>query len=206
MHMQFSIGTRGDFTSRQLWDMHALRARVFHDRLGWDVAVEAGIEFDDYDAAGAHYMLMYAGGMLRGCWRLLPTLGPYMLKDTFAQLLDGASAPRAEQVWELSRFAVLTEDASGYGFSGMTLQAIRAIIDHGQQQGWERYVTVTTIAIERLLRRAGVVISRMGAPRQVGVARAVALSIDIDASVQALAVATGAPYLGAGKHGMLYAL
>ena len=34
-------------------------------------------------------------GTLRGCWRLLPTEGPYMLKDSFPELLHGAEAPDA---------------------------------------------------------------------------------------------------------------
>lgn len=203
MQMQFKVGARRDFSQSSLSAMHALRARVFHDRLGWEVAVDAGMEVDVYDGAEAHYMLMLADDGLRGCWRLLPTLGPYMLKIQFAELLDGEIAPCAASTWELSRFTLRSDATGAYGFSGMTLQAIAAIIDHGKQQCWQRYVTVTTVAIERLLLRAGVVITRMGAPRSIGVARAVALTIDIPASWYALGLGAAGPYLGPAKRGML---
>ena len=39
------------------------------------------------------------------------------------------------------------------------------------------YVTVTTVAIERMMRRAGIVIERFGPPMQIGVERTVALAI-----------------------------
>ncbi len=41
-----------------------------------------------------------------GSWRLLPTTGPYMLRDVFPQLLHGVAAPAAADTWEISRFAV----------------------------------------------------------------------------------------------------
>jgi acyl homoserine lactone synthase len=34
-------------------------------------------------------MMREEGGILRGCWRLLPTVGPYMLKDSFPAFLHG---------------------------------------------------------------------------------------------------------------------
>ncbi len=64
--------------------MHKLRAKVFKGRMGWDVPVISGMEIDGYDAIDPMYMLMRAPeGVLCGCWRLLPTEGPYMLKDSF---------------------------------------------------------------------------------------------------------------------------
>ncbi len=42
--------------------------------------------------------------------RLLPTTGPYMLADVFPQLLRGEDPPKAEHIWEISRFAVLSPD------------------------------------------------------------------------------------------------
>jgi acyl homoserine lactone synthase len=186
MGMQITIAPRRAFKSKELWEMHMLRAKVFRHRLGWQVPVMFGMEFDGYDALEPRYMLMRDELALRGCWRLLPTEGPYMLKDSFPQLLDGQQAPCDARIWELSRFALETEGAGGYGFSEMTMESIAAIIRHGHAQCLTRYVTVTTVAIERMLRRAGVVTTRLAAPREVGVETAVALYVEIGPTWDAL--------------------
>jgi len=186
MNMHIRIAPRRAFASKELWEMHTLRAKVFRGRLGWEVPVLSGMEIDGYDALEPRYMLMRDGETLRGCWRLLPTEGPYMLKDSFPQLLDGQEAPSDPAIWELSRFALETDGAGGYGFSEMTMESIAAIIRHAHERGLSRYVTVTTTAIERMLRRAGVVTTRIGAPQAVGIETAVALYVEIEATWEAL--------------------
>lgn len=186
MSMHIRIAPRRAFASKELWEMHTLRAKVFRGRLGWEVPVLSGMEIDGYDALEPRYMLMRDGETLRGCWRLLPTEGPYMLKDSFPQLLDGQEPPSDPHIWELSRFALETEGAGSYGFSEMTMESIEAIIRHAHERGLSRYVTVTTTAIERMLRRAGVVITRIGAPQVVGVETAVALYVEIEPTWDAL--------------------
>jgi len=186
MSMQIRIAPRRAFASKELWEMHTLRAKVFRGRLGWEVPVLSGMEIDGYDALEPRYMLMRDGETLRGCWRLLPTEGPYMLKDSFPQLLDGQEAPSDPHIWELSRFAIETEGAGSYGFSEMTMESIEAIIRHAHERGLSRYVTVTTTAIERMLRRAGVVTNRIGAPQAVGIETAVALYVEIEPTWEAL--------------------
>jgi acyl homoserine lactone synthase len=184
MTLHIRIAPRRDFKSRDLWEMHKLRAKVFKDRLGWQVPILSGMEIDGYDALEPLYMMIRepGGGTLRGCWRLLPTEGPYMLKDSFAELLHGQEAPQDARIWELSRFAIETEGSACFGFSEITMESIGEIISHGYHAGIDQYVTVTTTAIERLLRRAGVVTRRFGAPVQIGVERAVALYVDIPAT------------------------
>ncbi|EKU81824.1 acyl homoserine lactone synthase [Massilia sp. UYP32] len=186
MSMQITIAPRRAFASKELWEMHTLRAKVFRGRLGWEVPVLSGMEIDGYDALEPRYMLMRDGETLRGCWRLLPTEGPYMLKDSFPQLLDGQEPPSDPHIWELSRFAIETEGAGGYGFSEMTMESIEAIIRHAHERGLSRYVTVTTTAIERMLRRAGVVTTRIGSPQAVGIETAVALYVEIEPTWEAL--------------------
>ena len=102
-----------------------------------------------------------------------------MLKDTFPELLHGAPIPESPRIWELSRFAIEADGPQGYGFAGMALDAMREIVIFGDRMGITHYVTVTTVAIERLLRRTGIAITRIGPPIQIGVERAVALEIDI---------------------------
>jgi acyl homoserine lactone synthase len=187
MALQIRIAARRDFKSKDLWEMHTLRAKVFKDRLGWDVPVMSGMEIDGYDALEPMYMMIREpGGPLRGCWRLLPTEGPYMLKDSFAELLHGQDAPQHPRIWELSRFAIETDGNCPFGFSEITMESIAEIIAYGHHSGIDQYVTVTTTAIERMLRRAGVVTRRFGVPLQIGVEKAVALYVDIAGTYDAL--------------------
>jgi acyl homoserine lactone synthase len=145
------------------------------------------MEIDGYDALEPLYMMMREpGGELRGCWRLLPTEGPYMLKDSFAQLLRGEPAPHGEHIWELSRFAIESRGGAGFGFSEVTMESVASIIGHAHDTGIERYVTVTTTAIERMLRRAGVVTTRLGLPLAIGVEMAVALFVEVEPTWEAL--------------------
>lgn len=188
MALHIRIAARRDFKSKDLWEMHTLRAKVFKDRLGWDVPVLSGMEIDGYDALEPLYMMIRepGAGALRGCWRLLPTEGPYMLKDSFAQLLHGQPAPASPCIWELSRFAIETDASSRFGFSEITMESISEVIGYAHRSGITQYVTVTTTAIERMLRRAGVVTRRFGSPLVIGIETAVALYVDIEATFESM--------------------
>jgi N-acyl-L-homoserine lactone synthetase len=77
-------------------EMFKLRARVFRDRLGWNVQVADGKERDKYDDEAPVYVI-YADDEARevkGCLRLLPTTGPTVLTDFF---FGYASRRRASQ-------------------------------------------------------------------------------------------------------------
>lgn len=183
MQTTIRIGMRQEFDNELINEMYRLRARVFQGRLGWEIPTIAGMEIDGYDALGPYYMLIQdEDGRLRGCWRLMPTEGPNMLKDTFPQLLHGAQAPGGRHIWELSRWAIETRgEEQSFGFTDMTIRAIQEVMRFAQRMGITRYVTVTTTPIERMLRRAGLDISRLGAPLQIGVERAVALDVAVSA-------------------------
>lgn len=81
-------------------DMHRQRARVFKDRLGWDVEVRDGMEVDWLDDENPLYLISVDDetGRLRGSLRLLPTTGPNMLRDIFrncSQTTLWLKAPRS---------------------------------------------------------------------------------------------------------------
>ncbi|WP_153102366.1 acyl-homoserine-lactone synthase [Paraburkholderia hayleyella] len=178
MRTAIRIGMRQEFDNHDINEMYRLRARVFHERLGWEVPTIAGLEVDGYDALGPYYMLIQNQEKeVKGCLRLMPTEGPNMLKDTFPQVLQGAEAPRGRHIWELSRFAIEAGKEQGFGFAELTLNAIHQLVTFADQMGITRYVTVTTIAIERMLRRTGVEVTRLGPPVQIGIERAIALNI-----------------------------
>lgn len=95
--------------------MFRLRYEVFHERLGWKVNTHDRMEIDQFDELErAHYILARSPQQgVDACWRILPTLGPNMLRDVFPELLHGQPAPAAADVWELSRFALATDRLNG---------------------------------------------------------------------------------------------
>ena len=174
----------GSLDQHAAMGMYRLRHEVFHDRLGWEVTTDNGMEHDEFDHADPVYVLAKGDeDEVLGCWRLLPTTGPNMLKDTFPQLLHGQQAPQQADVWELSRFAVTAArtESAGYGFSETPVKMMQTVVLFAQQNGIKRYVTVTTVAVERLLRHLGLNISRIGAPIKIGRVLTVACNIEIDA-------------------------
>jgi acyl homoserine lactone synthase len=66
------------------------RAETFSDRLGWEVVVKNGHEQDSFDDANPLYLVSVDPDSERywGSLRLLPTIGPNMLRDVFPRLLE----------------------------------------------------------------------------------------------------------------------
>lgn len=180
MSQLIKVAARSEFKNGELWNMYRLRAQVFKERMGWDVSTMSGMEIDGYDALDPSYMLISEqNNKVRGCCRLLPTEGPYMLRDTFPELLHGHPAPEGKTVWELSRFAIETDSSQRFGFAELALESMREMVSFGDRMGIDRFVIVTTTSIERLLRRAGIAITRFGPPIRIGVENSVALNIDL---------------------------
>ena len=132
--------------------MFQLRYRVFKQRMGWTVPGEDGAERDGFDDFYPIYLLAYDDGAgLVGSWRFLPTTGPYMLRDVFPQLLEGAKAPYHPLVWEGSRFAV-----EGRGSRGRTSsELLCAVTETCIAFGIRELITVYDARMERLLPRLG---------------------------------------------------
>ena len=169
-----------------LLGMYRLRHTVFHERLQWDVNSRDGLEVDDYDDIQPIYMIARGSrGAVDGCWRLLPTEGPYMLKDTFPELLRGELAPRNRRIWELSRFAVAplsADDRRQVNFSDVTFRMMQRLWDFAEANGVDSYVTVTSVALERMMRKIGLSFRRFGDGQslKVGRIRSVACWIDVN--------------------------
>ncbi len=185
MKAKIAIDTQKNFDVDVLARMYRLRARVFGERMGWQVAILSGMEIDGYDALSPHYMLIRdQRDTLCGCWRLMPTTGPYMLRDTFADLLHGRQPPQSPHIWELSRFAIVSPEKNGFGFATLALEAMREVVRFADRMEIQSYVTVTTTAVERMLRKAGVETHRFGPPMRIGAEHAVALTIELCAQTR----------------------
>jgi acyl homoserine lactone synthase len=175
----------GEFVD-DLAEMHRLRYRVFKERLGWDVQVSGGMEIDEFDALHPAYLLQRGSDdRLQGCVRLLPSAGPNMLRDTFPALLDGRSAPASPKIWESSRFAldaVPNPSKAAGGLARATYELFAGMIEFGLSRRLTDIATVTDIRMERILRRAGWPLVRIGQPRMLDATLAVAgyLKVSVD--------------------------
>ncbi len=174
------------FGQSVLLDMFAFRHEVFYRRLGWEVQTRYQLEYDEFDDMDPVYMVAEDDdGEIEGCWRLLPTTGAYMLRDTFPQLLRGEPVPDDDHVWELSRFAVAVHEDAGAQqaqLNDVTLEMIRKVYDFAVSHDIHEYVTVTSVALERLLKRTGLPIRRFGdgKAQRVGKVLTVACHVDIN--------------------------
>lgn len=167
--------------------MHRLRYRVFKDRLSWTVSVTGDKEIDRYDGIGPTYILVVSAARdVLGAVRLLPTLGPHMLADTFPDLLQGTPVPRSETYLEASRFCVDTVAAEATGSGGLnrvTMLLLWGVADWSLATGAEAITAVTDLRMERILRRAGWPMVRLGPALEIGVTTAVAGILDVSPPV-----------------------
>ncbi|WP_077961076.1 acyl-homoserine-lactone synthase [Ensifer adhaerens] len=165
-------------------DMFRLRKRVFHDFLKWDVKTEGEWEIDNYDQANPLYVLSYAPdtGRLRGALRLLPTLGPNMLDDTFPILLGDNPEIRSASVWESSRFCIEPEISQDRASNQVTVAAAELMCGVGElglASGISHIVTVTDVFLERMFRRMGCPGERIAEPHRIGSVFAVAVAWEV---------------------------
>lgn len=155
-----------------------LRHQVFKERLGWDVRSVDGRETDEFDTSGAIYGVVHdETGELEGCFRLLPTTGRYMLKDTFGQLLHGRPAPCSPRVLESSRFAVLPSrwnHNNKLALLEVTSELLILQLTYCLEHGIDQMVSVTDVRFERVLRTAGLICERYGPSIRIGSTLAVA--------------------------------
>ena len=182
---QIMVAKLGDprLDQNTLTDMFRLRHAVFHDRLEWDVNSDNGMEYDEYDEAGPVYVLAKGNDdAVEGCWRILPTTGPYMLRDVFPELLAGQPAPESPEVCEISRVAVITKKHKdvGFGFSQTPVRMIQESVRYAHAAGITRYLVVTSLAVERMLRKVGLNMQRLGPPVKIGKVLTVANNIEMD--------------------------
>ena len=161
--------------------MHQLRARVFHDRLNWNVKVRDGRERDEFDLCQPTYILVVdARETVVGAVRLLPATGPTLLSLLFPELGGrGLFRPHAAMI-ESSRFCVDTSVTAAYepGGQGQALHSatwtlFAAIIEWSMANGYGELITATDLRIERILRRAGWPMARIGDPKPIGNTKAV---------------------------------
>ena len=108
--------TNGDRErSAELFDqMFKSRSLVFYERLHWNVSVQDGWETDSYDDEDPVYILsLDENGRLQGSLRLLPTTGPTMLQNEFADFFSDPVDVTAPTIWECTKFCIVSQPTTG---------------------------------------------------------------------------------------------
>jgi len=153
--------------------MFRLRARVFHERLGWKVEVTDGKEIDKYDSEDPAYV-MYTDEdqqKLIGSLRLLPTTGPTLVADYFEDTVPDSARLTSPYIWECTRFCV-DEDYLGNGnrddlifASGVLFAALGEVaLDAGIQSILANF----DARMHRLYRRVGCDVEELGSTDRYG--------------------------------------
>lgn len=163
---------------RLIHEMHRLRARIFRGRLAWKVRCTSGLEMDYFDTLSPTYVLcLDRSDAVIGCARLLPATGGTMLEKVFPQLLETGQLPAHSRMIESSRFCVDTNATAEWEQAGLhsaTLAMFAGIIEWGILNGYREIVTATDVRLERILRRAGWPLTRLGSPAQINETKSVA--------------------------------
>lgn len=159
-----------DRHEKLLAEMFRLRARVFRDKMNWDVEVIDGMERDKYDDEQPVYIVLTDEGQqkVHGSLRLLPTTGPTLLRDTFSDTLLDAVGLTAPTIWECTRLCI---DDKLVGDRPENLLMASALLIEGLgevavKSGIETILGVFEPMMLRVYRRIGCSVDILGCTRR----------------------------------------
>lgn len=168
-------------------EVFSLRHQVFAERLKWQVVSLSGLEVDRYDLMNPWYVTIENDDQkVVGTWRALPTTGSYMLRDIFPELARGEEIPNDPSIWEISRFSVdeLAKEDGGLSeakcVADLTLRLLNTFRDFGEANDVEAFVAVTSVAAERIMKKLGFKVRRMGDRKPMMIGKVLSTAIWID--------------------------
>ncbi|MDO5614531.1 MAG: acyl-homoserine-lactone synthase [Paracoccus sp. (in: a-proteobacteria)] len=139
-----------------------LRKRVFADGLNWDVPVHGDQEYDDYDRAGASYLVWCSDDRetLYGVVRLMTTDGPTLLHDVFWATHDRDDGLIGDHIWEGTRMcvdkAMIARDHPDVDCGRAFSLLLIALCEAALACGIDRLVSNFEPVMARIYQRAGV--------------------------------------------------
>lgn len=148
---------------RELAMMHAQRAAMFIDQLGWPLQRDAsGGESDPGDDDLAIYFLVLeADGALAASCRLRPTIGWSLLGGPAGHLAPGDDLARRTDTWELSRILLLPPSERRPGHVPPA-EVRLAVLEEACERGVRRLVGLADGLMEEVLMRSGMAIGKLG--------------------------------------------
>jgi acyl homoserine lactone synthase len=145
--------------------MFELRYEVFVKRLGWQLDCPEGAELDQFDHDFAQHLIVTnpREQAVASC-RLLPTDQPHLLGDVFPFLAANGAPPRDALIWEATRLAVDHRPDRLEGCTNPTGELLAGIMEYALSLGLSHLVSVSDARVERILRRCGWNLTRLGEP------------------------------------------
>jgi len=160
--------------------MYRQRHDIYVVRRKWRALKSvAGLEKDQFDTAGATYLLALdqTGKVLAGL-RLLPTGGPHLFADLYPHLARGQTIPRGSDTLELTRFYV---SAAVRGAPARRLVGLlaAALFEHCLQSEVRRLTSVVDTFLVPRMESLGWQVRMLGAPERYDEGVAVAVEIAV---------------------------
>ncbi|HWH21971.1 MAG TPA: acyl-homoserine-lactone synthase [Allosphingosinicella sp.] len=168
--------------------MHEDRKRVFVDLLKWDIPHDGEIEADQFDGAGAEYLILQdkATGAHLASLRLLRTERPHLMSEVFADLCAGG-VPCGPDIREITRFCVAPRGRASERRLARNM-LVRAMVEYGLLTGIRSFTAACDIGFLSEVLSAGWDCRPLGPPRGDGRSLVGALRIDIGPSTLAMLV------------------
>ncbi|CCO43978.1 acyl-homoserine-lactone synthase [Vibrio nigripulchritudo] len=188
--MNYLSATATELSNRHREELFRYRYNVFVNHLCWNLEIEPkykknSFEIDQFDNKTTVYVISKnKHDEITGCARLLPTTSPYLLETVFPELLHDMNAPKSEDIWELSRFACVDFDNLNHSSnakitSQFSVELLKETLNVAKEKGAKHLVSVSPISIERLLKKEGFNVIRIGSPVPIGDYILVACWIDL---------------------------
>lgn len=152
------ILTKRDHLSSIYEEMLLGRARVFRDRMKWNVEVRDGKEIDWYDqnADPIYVVSLNEAGSVVGSLRLLPATGPTMLRREFRSFFQEPIIVDGPMTWECTRFCVHPASLAGaVRVTNVSGQLLSGLCDLALESGIESVVGIYARPMERVYRQLG---------------------------------------------------
>lgn len=184
--MEFLSGPTNNLPVGLENELAVYRYKVFVERLGWELDTPKGYERDQFDKPDTVYVVARNSDKeIIGCSRLLPTSEPYLLSEVFPHLLNGNPPPHSPAIWEISRFSALDLNASSLEKQKDSLSSVVAAgllkesINYLARYNITTIITVSPLAVERLIKGLGYKVHRGGPPVLVDGHPVIACIIDL---------------------------
>ncbi|MFT4100999.1 MAG: acyl-homoserine-lactone synthase [Burkholderiaceae bacterium] len=161
--MRLHFGKINSLDSEIVSALFMYRYEVFVEYLGWSLPGNPRVfEIDEFDTSDAVYIIGVEEGEVCACARLLPTTQNYLLEQKFSHLLNGELAPKARDIWELSRFATVWRREIKREAMTRTKSFIEELMTYAKSCGVTELLTVSPLGMERIMRRLDIPFSKIG--------------------------------------------
>ncbi len=174
------------FFGDALASQHRLRYRVFVERQGWAMPTHHGMEYDQYDTPAANYLVWRDdNGEVQGVSRLSPTNRPYMLAETWPDMVSRIPLPSSHDVWEGTRFGI-DKSLDPALRKRILSKIVCAYLEFSLRNGIKKIIGVMPTLIWRaVFVRSGWPVDFIGEPRMLNGDKIVAATMDVTPEILA---------------------